>query len=239
MKCLLYVCLITSLTVAGVHAIEQSVEASQASATAQVLQKGVSVKMAGANNAQPMPDADNADAWIITVTADGRLYFGVDPVTPADLQQRMIRTPRKRSQRLYIKADARASFASVQKALDAASTAEFASPVLLVSQEGTVSPGTVVSPKGLEILMDGPANSGAKSVVELNYSAQGSPTVRLDDQEIPFAALRDRLNQVVQSKKEKAVLLRADRRSSFGDVARVVDACRAEGLTVVVATPVV
>ena len=45
----------------------------------------------------------------------------------------MIRTPRKRTQRLYIKADARASFASVQKALDAASSVEIESPVLLVS----------------------------------------------------------------------------------------------------------
>jgi biopolymer transport protein ExbD len=238
MKCLLYVCLITSLTVAGVHAIEQSVEASQAS-TAQVLQKGVSVKMAGASSAQPMPDADNADAWIVTVTAEGRLYFGVDAVTPAALQQRMIRTPRKRSQRLYIKADARASFASVQRALNAASTAEFASPVLLVSQESTVSPGTIVPPQGLEIIMDGVASSGAKSVVEVNYSAQGSPTFRIDDQEIPFAALRDRLNQVVQSGKEKTVLLRADGRSAFGDVAQVIDACRAAGARVVVATPVV
>lgn len=239
MKCLLYVCLITSLTVAGVHAIEQSVEASQASATAQVLQRGVSVNMAGATNAQPMPDADNADAWIVTVTAEGHLYFGIDPVTPAALQQRMIRTPRKRSQRLYIKADARASFASVQKALNAASTAEFASPVLLVTQESAANPGTIVPPKGLEIIMDGVANSGAKSVVEVNYSAQGSPTLRLDDQEIPFAALHDRLNQLAQSRKEKMILLRADGRSAFGDVAQVIDACRAAGVAVVVATPVV
>jgi biopolymer transport protein ExbD len=238
MKCLLSVCLITSLAVAGVHTVVQTVEASQASATAQ-LQKGVSVKMAAANNAQSMPEADNADAWIITVTADGQLYFGVDSLSPAALQQRMIRTPRKRSQRLYIKADARAPFASVQKALDAANTVEFASPVLLVSQEGPVNPGTIVPPKGLEIVMDGTANSGAKSVVEVNYSAQGSPTLKIDDQEIPFAALHDRLNQLAQSRKDKTILLRADGRSAFGDVAHVIDACRAVGATVVVATPVV
>ena len=240
MKCLLYVCLVTSLTVAGVHAIEQSVEASQASAAAQVLQKGVSVKMADANNAQPMPEADNADAWIITVTANGQLYFGVDPLSSAALQQRMIRTPRKRTQRLYIKADARASFASVQKALDAASAVEFASPVLLVSEQSTVTPGTIVSPKGLEITMDGAANSGAKSVVEVKYSTQGSPTLTIDDQEIPFADLHSRLSQLVQSRREKTVLLRADGRAPrFGDVAQVIDACRAAGVAVVVATPVV
>ena len=237
MKCLLSVCLIALLAAAIVHVVEKSVDASQQ--PAQVLQRGVSVKMAAVNNAQPMPDADNADAWIVTVTAEGQLYFGVDAVTPAALQQRMIRTPRKRSQRLYIKADARAPFASVQKALNAASAVEFASPVLLVHQEGTVAPGTIVSPKGLEIIMDGVANSGAKSVVEVKYSTQGSPTLRIDDQEIPFADLHSRLNQLVQSRKQKTVLLSADGRSAFGDVAQVIDACRAAGVAVVVATPVV
>jgi biopolymer transport protein ExbD len=237
MKCLLYVCLATSLTVAGVHAIEQSVEASQSS-TAQMLQKGVSVKMAAAGNAQPMPEADNADAWIITVTADGQLYFGVDPLTPAALQQRMIRTSRKRSQRLYIKADARASFASVQKALDAASVAEFESPVLLVSQQSSSKPGTMVAPEGLEVLLDGAANSGANVVVELN-TAQGTPTVKVDDREIPLADLHDRLLQLVQSKKQNTILLRAGGRSKFADVAQVIDACRAAGAKVLVAMPVV
>ena len=233
MKCLLYVCLITSLTIAGVHAIEQSVEASPA----QAMRPGVSVKMAGASSAQPMPEADNADAWIVTVTADGQLYFGIDAVTPAALQAQMIRSAHKRGQRLYIKADARASFANVQKALEAASAADFESPVLLVNQEGTMSAETIVAPKGLEITVDGAANSGAKSVVEVNYSAQGSSTLRIDDREISFADLHSRLQQIVQN--EKTILLRADGRAAFGEVARIVDACRAAGATVVVATPVV
>jgi biopolymer transport protein ExbD len=236
MKCLLYVCLIALLAAAVVHVVERSAEASQQ--PAQVLQQGVSVKMVDATHAQPMPEADNADACIVTVTADGQLYFGVDPATPAALRERMIRTPHKHGQRVYIKADARASFASVQKALDAASAAEIESPVLLVSQQSSTKPGTIIAPEGLEILLDG-ANSGAKSTVELNYSAQGSPNLRIGDQTIPLADLRDRIHQVVQNQKEKTILLRADGRSAFGDVAQVIDACRAAGASVVVATPVV
>jgi biopolymer transport protein ExbD len=231
-KCLLSVCLIALLAAAVVHVVERPAEASQE----QLLRKGVSVKMAGASNAQPMPEADNADAWIVTVAADGQVYFGVDPLTPQALEQRMIRSPRKRSQRLYIKADARVPFASVQKALEAASAAEFEAPVLLVSQRNSSKPGTMVAPEGLEVLLDGVVNSGAKSVVEV-ISAQGSPTLRIDDQEVPFAALHDRVHQI--SQKTKTILLRADARSLFGDVARVIDACRAAGVTVVVATPVV
>jgi len=236
MKCLLSVCLVALLAGAIGHVVEHSSNASQESAP--MLQPGVSVKMAGANNAQPMPEADDADAWIVTVTADGQLYFGVDPLTPAALRERMIRTPRKRTQRLYIKADARASFASLQKALHAASGAEIESPVLLVSQQSTSKPGTMVAPEGLEVLLDGAANPGAKTVVEVN-SAEGTFTVKVDDEEIPLAALHDRLLQIVQNKKENTILLRADGRSKFADVAQVVDACHAAGATVVVAMPVV
>ncbi len=236
MKCLLSVCLIALLSVAIGHVVEQSADASQEPSLA--MQQGVSVKMAGVRNAQPMPDADNADAWIITVTADGQLYFGVDPVTPSALRLRMIRTPRKRTQRLYIKADARASFASLQKALDAASAVEIDSPVLLVSQHTSSKPGTMVAPEGLEVLLDGPENSGAESAVELK-SGPGSFTVKIDDQETSFADLHDRLLQIVQSKKENIILLRADRRSKFAEVAQLIDACRAAGVKVVVAMPVV
>jgi biopolymer transport protein ExbD len=235
MKCLLYVCLIGLLAVAIVHVVERPANASQESAPA--MQQGVSVKMVRVSNAKPMPEADDLDAWVVTVTAEGRLYFGVDAVTPAALRERMISTPHKRGQRLYIKADARASFASVQKALETASTVDFESPVLLVNQEGPVRVGTISPPKGLEITMDGAANSGAKPVIEVNYSAQGSPTLRIDNQEISFADLHSRLQQIVQN--EKTILLRADGRAAFGEVARIVDACRAAGATVVVATPVV
>ena len=236
MKCLLSVCLIALLAVAIGHVVEQSANASQKSSPA--LQKGVSVTMVSATTAQPMPEADNGDAWIVTVTADGQLYFGVDPLTPAALQERMIRTPRKRTQRLYIKADARASFAGVQKALSAASGAEIESPVLLVTQHISPKPGAIVAPEGLEILIDGAANSGSKSVVEMN-SAEGSSTVKVDDQEIPLADLHDRLNQLMQSRNGRMVFLKADARSKFADVAHVIDACRAAGASVVVATPVV
>ena len=236
MKCLLSVCLIALLAVAIGHVVEQSVNASQESSAA--LQKGVSVTMVSASSAQPMPEADNGDAWIITVTADGQLYFGVDPLTPAALRERMIRTPRKRTQRLYIKADAHASFASVQKALSAASGAEIESSVLLVTRHISPKPGAMVAPEGLVILIDGAANSGPKSVVEVN-SVEGSSTVKVDDQDIPLADLHDRLNQLMQSRNGRMVFLRADAHSKFADVAHVIDACRAAGASVVVAAPVV
>ena len=123
MKSLLYVCLIALASVSNAM-----------SHTGQVLQKGVSVAMVVTNNASPMWEADRADAWIVTITENGNLYFGVDPVTPESLMEAMKSRPRNREQKLYIKADARASFADVKRVLEAARADLFQTAVLLTSQ---------------------------------------------------------------------------------------------------------
>ena len=89
-------------------------------ANSQQLQRGVSVQLAPTTNAAPMPDADNQDAWIVAITSDETLYFGVDPVTPSDLADKMKSRPRNRDQKLYVKADARAPVAAVRRVLAAA-----------------------------------------------------------------------------------------------------------------------
>src|ERR1700737_4191547 len=85
--------------------------------TAQAMQKGISVELARTSNAVPVPDADNPNAMIITVTDTGSLYFGIDPVTPESLTQKL---KGRLSHNLYIKADAKAPYAYVVKVLDAA-----------------------------------------------------------------------------------------------------------------------
>ena len=86
--------------------------------TAQAMQKGISVELARTSSAVPVPDADNPDALIITVTDTGGLYFGIDPVTPGSLAEKL-KGRLTRTQNLYIKADARAPYAHVVKVLDA------------------------------------------------------------------------------------------------------------------------
>lgn len=238
MKCLLSVCLITLLATAIGHVVDQSANASQESTPA--LQRGVSVKMADANTAQPMPEADNADAWIITVTAGGQFYFGIDALTPSALRERLMRTPRKRSQRLYIKADARASFANLQRALDAASSVELDSPVLLVSQHGSPKPGEMAAPEGLEVSL-GPVlpASEVETVVQLLRSGQQLPLLKVNDDEISRPSLESNLRQRFQKGDDKVILLKADTRLPFEQVVKAIDDCRAAGAQVVVATPVV
>src|SRR5437764_12593231 len=98
---------------------------------AQAMQKGISVELASTTSAVPVPDADNQDALIVTVTETGKLYFGIDAVTPDALLKELKNRISHPTQNLYIKADSRAPYAGVVKVLDAAHTAGIASVTLL------------------------------------------------------------------------------------------------------------
>ena len=119
--------------------------------TAQAMQKGISVELASTSSAVPVPDADNQDAWIITVAKTGKLYFGIDMVTPNVLAEKLEARPSHHTQTLYIKADAKAPYACVVKVLDEAHTAGVADVTLLTTQPKATQAGTVVSPQGIEM----------------------------------------------------------------------------------------
>jgi biopolymer transport protein ExbD len=207
-----------------------------ATSNAQELRKGISVEMATSNNATPVPAADNADAWIIAVTADGRFYFGTKLVTPKELLEEMIATPRKREQQLYIKADARVPYAKVEKALEAGKVDMFESAVLLTTQPESPALGTMVRPKGLEVIL-APRSSGLEPVVlQLLSSGQKAPLLKINNNDVPIADLQTALNQALQNRSEKVVQMNADPQLSFAQVAHVIDACRSVGATVIVAT---
>src|SRR5579864_1762455 len=120
---------------------------------AQAMRQGVSVQLAPTSNATPMPEADSEDAWIVAVTADGRIYFGTEPATPASLADEMKGGSRNRDAKLYVKADARASFGDVEKVANVAKSDLFESAVLLTNQNETSALGKLVAPKGLEVLL--------------------------------------------------------------------------------------
>jgi len=202
---------------------------------AQQLQKGVSVQLAVTSNAVPMPEADNQDAWIVAVTADGSLYFGVDPVSPSDLADKMKSRPRRRDQKLYIKADARAPFADVRRVFAAAHAVAFDKPVLLASQKESTATGAVVPPTGLEVTV-GPHSHTAAIVVQIN-SGQHGPTVLVNDQQIPDAPLAATLRRLLQDRSDTPVLVKASGTVPFAAVVRVIDVCRSIEAKVAFVTP--
>ncbi len=205
---------------------------AERTSNAQQLRQGISVQLASTKNAASTPDADNQDAWIVAVAADGSLYFGIDPVTPAALADKMKGLPRDREQKLYIKADARALFAYVERALAAGHEVAFESAVFLTSQPEALAPGTMVPPKGLEVLI-GPLSSSEPVVVQVSNDGHQGPTLRINNQQIPAAALQTTLTQLLQNRSEKVVAVNADGQLPFADVMHVIDVCHSTGAKVV------
>lgn len=72
-------------------------------------------------NAVSMPNADREDAMLVSVTRDGIVYFGAEPVNASDLPQRITNHLRDRSveRKVHIKADARATWGHVKRVLEA------------------------------------------------------------------------------------------------------------------------
>ncbi len=84
-----------------------------------MLQKGVSVDMAKAENPRRMADADKEDAVVVAVTRDGKIYLGsdfttLDKITPKVKDQ--IAT--KLDKTVYIKSDSRAKYGDVVNVID-------------------------------------------------------------------------------------------------------------------------
>ena len=202
---------------------------------AQQLQQGISVQLAVTSSAAPMPDADKGDALIVSVTDDGSFYFGISPVTPADLAEKLERTPSHQDKEVYIKADARTPYANVIKILEAAHTAGVTTPILLTTQAEPSQPGSMVSPKGLEVLVVPPSGSQS-TVVQVIDSGQPVPTLRINNRQIPWANLQSMLTQLFQNRPEKVVLVKADGHLPFADLVHVIDTCHSAGAKVVLAT---
>jgi biopolymer transport protein ExbD len=202
----------------------------------QQLQRGVGVQLAATSTASPMPDADSSDAWIVAVTADGTLFFGVDPVTPSELADKMKSRPRRRNQNLYIKADALAPFAAVRTVLTTAHEMGFDDPVLLTAQSAPPATGTMVPPQGLEVLLAPPFDSAAP-VVQITKAAQQEPALQVNHRQIPPSNLQNLLTQIFKTRTEKSVLVKAEGPLSFADVVHVIDTCHSAGAKVVLATP--
>ncbi len=205
---------------------------------AQEMQKGVTVQMPVTTNASTVPDADRNNAWVVAVTADGSIYFGAEPKTPEQLADWMKTHPRNREAKLYIKADARAPFSSVQQVLEIGRRAMFETPVLLTSQKDPTAPGTMLPPNGLEVMIGSAAPAGTvATVVQLLNSGQQRPLLRVNGDETSSSALQGTLMEHFQKGDEKVVLLKADRRLPFGQVAQAIDVCRSTGAKVYLPTP--
>jgi biopolymer transport protein ExbD/biopolymer transport protein TolR len=80
--------------------------------------------MAKVENPTSMPDADKDDAIVIAVTRDGAVFLGQNKVDPSQLGS-LVRDKLqdKTDKTVYVRADARAQYKSVEDAIDDVRTA--------------------------------------------------------------------------------------------------------------------
>ncbi len=192
------------------------------SAQTPAMTKGISVQMAPSSHATPVPDADNENAWIITVTNDGRIYFGTDQLSAEGLLEQMKSRPRDRAAKLYIKADAGAPFGSVRQVLHAARVDLFDEVVLLTSQSESAQSSTIASPNGLQVWIGTEEGSNLVSVLV------GSE-LKVNNRAINSSALQETLVELFANRTGRIVLLQGSNNAPYGQVIRAIDTCRSAG----------
>jgi len=103
-----------------------------------MLQKGVSVDMAKVNNPAPMEDADKEDALLVSITRDGKVYFGTEQISIDGLTTKVKdRLTNRLDKRVYVKADMRARFGGVVQVVDSVRAAGVDDLGLLTDQRKT------------------------------------------------------------------------------------------------------
>lgn len=89
----------------------------------------------------PMRAADREDAIVIGIERDGKVFFRTDRTSPEDLPVKIREALRRGAEnKVYIKADARAKYASVKEVLDGIHAAGVRKIGILVDQRNAVSP---------------------------------------------------------------------------------------------------
>lgn len=76
------------------------------------LRQGISVEMPVAGHAMEMRAADEQNATVVAITANGRVFLGIQPTDPAALSRLSKKT-------VYVKADAQAPYQQLLAVLDA------------------------------------------------------------------------------------------------------------------------
>ena len=127
MKSIIGACLVGSIMLAGADALYSQRPA---------LKQGISVEMPVAGHAVEIRSADEQSATVIAMTADGRVFVGVEPTEPSAFSRLSERT-------VYVKADAQAPYQKVLAVLDALrgkSVVLLSAPPENAGRRGYVSP---------------------------------------------------------------------------------------------------
>jgi biopolymer transport protein ExbD/biopolymer transport protein TolR len=89
-----------------------------------MLNNKVNVDLAKVNAPQDMPDANKEDAVVIAITRDGMVFLGANQVSVTDLGPKVTDLlANKTTKMVYVRADARARYSTVEDVVDNVRTA--------------------------------------------------------------------------------------------------------------------
>jgi biopolymer transport protein ExbD len=189
------------------------------------MQRGISVQLASTDHASPLAEADQPSAWVVTVTADGGVYFGTKSVTPEGLYYAMKARARKFPKELFVKVDERAPYGTVEHAIENVHR-YFSSVMLLTGQPGASASDRSLMPQGFEVLIDSPGGSGPSINLDANQ------VVRVNSEQVPTNLLAQTLRNLTQDNKDTIIPIEANEKLPFGDVAHAIDICTGLGTRV-------
>ena len=134
MKFVIEACLVGSILICGAGAQQSQKPA---------LTRGISVDMPVASYAVEMRAADEQNATVVAITADGKVFVGIEPTEPAALSKLSEGT-------VYVKADSRVSYQKVLAVLDVLHGKSVG--LLSAPPENTVRQG-IVPPYGMKLIV--------------------------------------------------------------------------------------
>ncbi len=89
-----------------------------------MLQNKVNIELAKVSDPTAMPDADKEDAVVVAVTRDSKVYLGQNQISMADLGQKVAdMLQNKTNKEIFMRADARAQYGTVEDAIDSVRSA--------------------------------------------------------------------------------------------------------------------
>ena len=132
MKSVIEACLVGSILICGAAAQYKP-----------VLKKGVSVEMPVASHAVEMRAADEQNATVVAITADEKVFVGIERIEPPALSKLSQRT-------VYVKADSRVPYQKVLAVLDAL---RGKSVVLLTAPPENAVRQEILPPYGMKLII--------------------------------------------------------------------------------------
>lgn len=186
-----------------------------------VLRPGVSVKMATSTNAAVLREADDLDALVLAMTAQGKTYLDITPTPVSELSAAVKKAlSGKPAKRLYLKFDARIAFEALSPVFAALRTAGLDSVYLLTDQRDTGEAEFPRPPKGFRVFL----MTVSVALPMALESHDGALRMKLMGDELGLESLAARLPVSVSLLPGPTV--------TFQDLVRVIDVCQSKKVRV-------